>query len=136
MTFRRLGAIAAWMGLMGCGSTGGDGGFQAPPASTVAQETSGNDAGPEVREAGAEAAAPPLDAGAGRDAALSIPDAAPDAPHPSAYAICVSTCSGCCDADGGCENPGDTACGFSGTFCQDCTLSGGYCSQVTRGCSN
>jgi len=41
---------------------------------------------------------------------------------------------GCCDANGQCQ-PGasNTACGLAGSYCQDCTQSGGVCDQ--EGCA-
>lgn len=48
-----------------------------------------------------------------------------------------ANCSGCCFGDGRCNvevRDRDTACGFDGAACVDCTASGKTCNTTTLGC--
>jgi hypothetical protein len=46
-------------------------------------------------------------------------------------AWCASRCVGCCDTDGSCHTGGDdTACGFEGSRCVDCTAANEVCDNA------
>jgi hypothetical protein len=53
------------------------------------------------------------------------------APDSGGSAYCVENCvTGCCDPNGVCHDPTDTACGMLGAPCVDCTTFGAQCQDI------